>query len=499
MISPEKWLETYDHAGHFCPYYCYNNINDLHVHIGEALGMFPVGERWIDPVAIVEYLAKTYILADRTMVQNISRTPWMARPRGEGWDYAGVPEHGFHRMPAAEIARELKMRLLDEVINYLHGKKQIGILLSGGMDSRILAGIVKELQLRGEWNGQVTAFTWGVKGSRDVEYAQKIAGTFSWEWVHLELTPEVLYNNFFIAAEMGAEFAPHHLHAMQKVIDYKEELDVVLAATYGDSIGRGEFSGTHLIDCQPTLEGRSFYLIKLRDFWLVSSKVYKDVENKVVEDAYGYKNLLNVDNQKHNCVEIELMMHYLRRKLMPAMSYIGMHIPLYQIFTHPRVFGFMWSLDPQIRNDEIYSELLKILPGNLSSIPWARTGKTFGSNEGERDSSSKEHHKYGIWLRHDLHDFIESHVLSETILGLNIFNEKLLKNLVRIWPKAKTISTNKIDEILSWLTSLCIFIRKYNIRSPYGINMQEIKDTLGFLCGSITAWLYQEARERLRE
>ncbi len=275
MISPEEWLETYDHVGHFCPYYCYNNTNKLYICIGEALEMLPVEERRIDPVAIVEYLAKTYVLADRTMVQNINRTPWRARPTDEGWDYAALPEYGFCRISVEEIALNLKERLLDEAINYLNNKKQVGILLSGGMDSRILAGIVKELQLRGEWTGQVIAFTWGIKGSRDVEYAQKIAAMLSWEWVHLELTPEILYNNFFIAADMGAEFAPHHLHAMKKVVDYKNELDAVLAATYGDSIGRAEFSGVHLTKSKPVLEGRCFDLIKRRDLWLYAVRCIK--------------------------------------------------------------------------------------------------------------------------------------------------------------------------------------------------------------------------------
>ncbi len=36
------------------------------------------------------------------------------------------------------------------------------------MDSRMLAGVIRELQLRGDWSGQVIAFTWGVDGSRDV-------------------------------------------------------------------------------------------------------------------------------------------------------------------------------------------------------------------------------------------------------------------------------------------------------------------------------------------
>ena len=105
-------------------------------------------------------------------------------------------------------------------------------------------------------------------------------------------------------------------------------------------------------------------------------------------------------------------------------------------------------------------------------------------------------------MRRDLRDFIESHVLSETILDLKIFNEKLLNNLVKIWTKANTVSTNKIDEILSWLVTLCIFIRKYNIKSPYAKEKEiedKIDDKLGLLCGTIMAWLYQEVRERMRE
>lgn len=499
MISPKQWLETSDHVGHLCPYYRHGNTSELYTHIGADLGTLPAEEKRIDPVAILEYLTKSHILADRTMVQHICRTPWRAKPTHDGWDYAPIPQHGSCRIPAEEVARELRKRLLHETRGYVLDKKRIGILLSGGMDSRVLAGIVRDIQLRGEWNGQVIAFTWGVDGSRDVEYARRISDRFSWEWLHLRLTPETLYNNFFIAADMGAEFAPYHLHAMQRVVDYEGELDAVLAATYGDSIGRGEFSGTHLRNLRSILEGRSFRLIRRRDFWLVLSEVYGSVKHGVVKDVYEYRNLVKMDGQEHNLVEIELMMHYLRRKLMSAMSYVGIHIPLYQIFTHPRVFSFMWSLDPDVRTDDIYRELLGILPGNLHTIPWARTGKVFGSSAGDSDRYSKDHHQYGIWLRRDLRQFIESHVLSETVRSLNMFNERLLKSLLSIWSKARAKSVNKIDEILSWLTSFCIFVEKYRLLSPYDTDVRNVKDTLGYLCGAVTARLYQEATGALHE
>lgn len=500
MIFPNEWLKTYNHLGSFYPYYCLGQNNELYTSISSAIENIPLDERLIDPVAVAEFVTKSYVLADRTLVQNISRTPWLARPNGQGdWEYAELPKHGLRRMAADEIARELKSRLLNEAIGYLQGKSQVGILLSGGMDSRMLAGIIRELQLKGDWGGQVIAFTWGVDGSRDVKYAEQIARKFSWEWVHLKLDAEVLYNNFFIAADMGAEFAPHHLHAMSEVARYPG-LDAILAASYGDMVGRADFSGSHLLNLEPILQGRSYSFIKRRDFWLIRRKVFREVGEESVRDAYGYREFLGLDSQKHNYCEIEQYIHYARRKLQAAMSYIGMHVPLYQLFTAPEVFGFMWSFDPQIRNDSVYAELIQLLPGDLADIPWARTGMVFGVKAGDVDPAPKEHHQYGIWLRRDLRDFIQNKVLSDAIMNLGIFNEQTLVKLVKLWPHSNTITTNAIDEIVSWCATLAIFVEKYNVKSPYKFDEANVfDDFVGSVCGNLVAWFYQEAMERVRE
>ena len=348
------------------------------------------------------------------------------------------------------------------------------------------------MQLRGDWCGQVIAFTWGVDGSRDVKYAQQIAREYSWEWVHLKLDAEMLYNNFFIAADMGAEFAPHHLHAMPKVASY-QGLDAILAASYGDSVGRAEFSGSHLLDLKPILQGRPFSFIKRRDFWVVRRKNFLEVEEQMVRDAYGYRQSLGLNSGHHNYCEIEQEMHYMRRKLQAPMSYIGMHVPLYQLFTAPETFGFMWSLDPQIRNDSVYAELIELLLGNLAAIPWARTGLTFGVKAGDIDPAPKEYHEYGIWLRHDLCGFIRNKVLSDAIMNLGIFNEQTLVKLVKLWPQSNTITTNAIDEIVSWLAMLAIFVEKYNVKSPYKFDEANVfDDFVGSVCGNLVAWLYQK-------
>lgn len=123
MISPNEWLKTYNHLGSFYPYYCSGQNNELYTSISSATENIPLDERLIDPVAVVEFVTKSYVLADCTLVQNISRTPWLARPNGHSdWEYAELSQYGLRRMPADEIAWELKSRLLNEMIGYLQGK-----------------------------------------------------------------------------------------------------------------------------------------------------------------------------------------------------------------------------------------------------------------------------------------------------------------------------------------------------------------------------------------
>jgi len=85
-------------------------------------------------------------------------------------------------------------------------------------------------------------------------------------------------------------------------------------------------------------------------------------------------------------------------------------------------------------------------------------------------------------------------------MKLGVFNEQSLKKLLKLWPQSKTIITNKIDEVLSWLTVLAIFVKKYNIKSAYRFDeVNRVGDFVGSIYGSLTAWLYQEARERVRD
>lgn len=484
------WLTTWNHLGSHYPFHR-EGQDRFHMNIAAALDGMPGDRREIDPVAVVEILSKHYCWGDRTLVCGLRRSPWMSRPDGHGgWKQTGIPRHGRAKPSFNEGAARLKDALRHEALGYLAGRRSAGILLSGGLDSRIVAGTVRELQLSGEYAGKVVALTWGLEESRDVAYARDIARRYGWEWVHFPLGAEVLAENIEVAGTMGAEFSPLHLHALPHIRNL-DGVDVILAGSYGDGVGRAEFSGRRIGRLKP------FVPWTLNRFGLIKDAIVRTSRAQALQDAYGYRKHI-LRSSEHQYRELELEMHYMRRMLQACMTHVAERIPLFQLFTAPETFSLMWDLDPAIRDDGFYKALLPTLPGGIGSLPWARTGQPLGAMTVPADHGTKLYHAYGRWLRRDLCAMITRLVASDTIKGLNLFNERALDRFIKLWPKADTITSNCIDETVSWMASLAIFTERYGIRSvdPAPGNWH---DTVNALFKVGRAWTYRAVRERFRE
>jgi asparagine synthase (glutamine-hydrolysing) len=462
----------------------------FHLDIGSALEGIPIEQRKIDPVGIAEILSSGFLLGNRTLVQGVRRAPWMAALDMQGkWEFAALPQHGKQKLPMGAVVQKLKRALHREALSYVEGKRRVGILLSGGLDSRIVAGIIRELQLAHEFTGDIVALTWGLQESRDVIYAREIAQGYNWAWLHFPLGPEILLENIHIAGRLGAEFSPLHLHALPRVREI-EGLDAILAGSYGDSVGRAEFSGRHVLQLKPVVPRVLNYL------GLMPHKMVISVRSAVLHDAYEYRQRFPRE-EAWQYRELEQQMHYMRRKLQACMSYVAERIPLFQLFTSPECVSLMWSLDPSIRDNRYYEVLLPSLPGKVGSIPWARTGRPLGEPKGPTDKAPGLSHKYGVWLRRDLRTMITELAASDTIRELNLFNEQALNRLIRLWPRAQTTSTNRMDDIISWMASLAIFVKRYDIK-PINTLSPSWRDGVNALSGVARAWAYQTVRGKLR-
>ena len=192
-------FKNYNHLGFNNPYYFKKNGKFvLKFNMSSRLDEFN-SVREIDPVAIIEIMHKTYVLGDRTMIKGVSKTPWLAKPNkmNSDWVFSNIANHGQLNFSEEEISHTLFEKLCSELQLYIGKQTQVGILLSGGMDSRMVAGaldylIKKRKLLPGI---KITALTWGNNNSRDVIYAKEIARRLDWKWKHYTVTAKDLLNN----------------------------------------------------------------------------------------------------------------------------------------------------------------------------------------------------------------------------------------------------------------------------------------------------------------
>ena len=451
-------FENNNHLGSFNPFYVENDNKKIFFSEFETADKIIDAKFELDSLSIIEILNKFYMFGDRTIFKRVKRSPWMAKfnHNESDWVYETLPQHNVNKLVNAEKAADQLFELLcNELQSYINDKKKVGILLSGGMDSRMVAGTVKYLIDENIVSlTEVTAFTWGNKNSRDAVYSKRIAELFEWKWKHYTVNPEHLWNNFKIAGERGCEYSGLHLHAIPQLVD-DLDIDVMLAGSYGDSVGRAEYSGSHVTKLSPIHEkmNNSSYLMK--------SYYYKQIKEKWRDDIKLYDDLFP-NKMAYQQREVERQAHYMRRMLNPCMELINEKVTMHQVFTDPNVFGFMWGLNPKLRNDHIYVHLLKKMNSELSNIPWARTGLKYPKKTGKPDKYEKNHHSYSKYVQNNLIERIENRLVNHVALKQNIINPHAVNSLINLIKKNKNFNFDYLEN-LTWLISFTYLLDKYEV------------------------------------
>lgn len=401
-------------VGGFCPYW---TMVDGQVNVAdtaeEIILSLPGDKRVIDPVAFLELLQFNYILGNRTLVQGVQRMPWRAVLTGNGVveRRPPIPHNNRYASPqkAAQTLREL---LEEELYNITQNRKRVFLLLTGGLDSRVVAGVLKRLEP--QLHARIECVTWGQPESRDVVYASRIAAWYDWEHHHLPYDHELTWSNIIRGAIWGgAEVAGLHLHGEEWFKSIQPE-DLVVAASFGDSVGRAEFGSVHLKNLSRVplrSKHRLLHPSLVGDLITLAEKDRETAWEGVEETGPGWVRL-----------ELDMQENYMRRMICHAMDYIRQFCSLHQAFTSYKVVSYMWSLSLDCRTDNIYYQLLKELDSKLYSLPYARTGIAPDGSTEHDPKLSKEYHEWGKWLRNELRSRLEPLVFSSGLHKLGLFH-----------------------------------------------------------------------------
>ncbi len=425
----------------------------------QAVEQIPEERRTLDPVSVMAIMSFQHLAVDRTMVQGLQRVPWLGEVDGRGEvRYASAPPHGSRRASTETIADGLSVRLREELRGHCDGHDRVYVLLSGGMDSRVLSAALKSLQDAGEIDAEIEAVTWGTEGCRDVHYARRICDHLGWNWNYAPLTSSTYRDAFERGAiRLGAEIDPKHLHRMDWFEENAPQNSMVLAASYGDMVGRAEFSHHH-ITALPPLEARDRNRLILPSVRrLAAEKLREDLQS--IRGRYGCRSELG-------WLEIGRHVSYTRRHLCNTLCIINQSRKIEQAFVSPEVFGYMWQFAPECRNDEVYAHLLRQLDPKLLDVAWARTGGRYDSGEGG-DELDVDFHRYGYWLRTELADQLGEWLFGDdTIADLEVFDLDQLRWMYDDWRRERPEDNTLLCTQLSWIATLAIFAREFSIGPP---------------------------------
>jgi len=395
-----------------------------HATYGNALAQ-SAPELTLDGAAVLSLLSFNFVCGDRTLLHEIRRRPWLSSIGPKGLPVlSSIPEHDLHWQSYERIAEELGRLLCDEAFRVCRGRREIYVLLSGGIDSRIVAATLSRLVDDGRLPNKPVALTWGLPDSRDYQYGRETARILGLEWVHADLGPEHLRQNLPDTAELlGALVSPIHLHRMTWFRTLPRDA-LVLAGNYGDMVGRAEFSGRRLLELRPLVPTNPFGLLR-REILEAAADGLRSELNALHARSPGKPTYVLCEHEMHG--------HYTRSLIAHAMSVIDHFCSVYQMFTDPRVYSYMWSLHPSLRADEVYAVLIRRLHPNLARLPWARTNRALrGRTVGARAGLRREFHDYAGWISGPLYEEFVRRVDPDWCAGTGLFDADRVRDLSRL-------------------------------------------------------------------
>lgn len=414
----------------------------------------------LDIGSVLNKISLPFMVANDTLLAEVK----VRHESNKDFFWESFPQHGSLRPDdEKDYAKTIYEAMEQELYEQVSECSRVLLLLSGGMDSRIVAGILRNIQLTKNGNLCVVAATWGDENSRDVVYAKEIAGLFDWEILHFKLDAALLKRNIEFIGQGIPEYSALHLHAMLCIRDIAMDFDLILAGSYGDSVCRGEYSGIHASRLQDITD------INIDPFRVLDKKLrdkYKDFLKQRNKQFFKQDKSASLVRNR----ELQQEFFYMRRMLNSAMAVMEDGSRLYQAFTNPIVYGLFWSLDVSIRDDRWYYLILNHLPQELNEIPWARTNKIFYTNRISRFSNDRlksSYHNYSDLLRGELRNFIKDKVFGSEISNLGLFDMRSLKRLHCAWLRQSSSSNSRLDELFCWLASLAIFLEKNEIYNEY--------------------------------
>lgn len=237
----------------------------------------PGADLSVDPVGLSAYLTYRYVVAPNTFFLNIRRVEagtYVKISRGSAttWRYWDLPlNENAINMPEDEAAERLAALLRASVAQQQMSDVPIGLLLSGGLDSSVIASLCADIGV------SMTSFSIGFPELNEFAYAEEVAARFGMPHVAVETTPLEIAKRFerVVAAmdEPIADPACFPLHILCESI--KQKVTVVLSGEGSDEMFAGYPQYAYTSQAQVADSGELFQRFMTLSWYFTGGKPLK--------------------------------------------------------------------------------------------------------------------------------------------------------------------------------------------------------------------------------
>ena len=449
----------------------------------KAILLHPEVNRAINDRAIIDFIRTMHLWGDETFFTDIQLLPYASILEfgrdyfdiRRYWEYMFVEDYGEQNVE--EYRDKLHGLLKQAVTRAVADCKNIGVTLSGGLDTRIIAAYIPR-------DRGITAFSFGEPRSYDIRYAKKMNDILGFEHHIIPLTSDCItkYGERVIYALDGTLYLLVGQEMLFEELEREKEIELKVVGSCSSTLFGG-FLDHKLVDGTYSEE-------ELFEYLLDTHSIFKDEELKDLLAADYYEEVKDLLRKsfKESFVRAKEL-HHLPANVIDYINFtergrrwLSISAPLLSrlntetvnIYDYDLV-DFMLTMPPELRLERrLCVAVLKYYYPELARITLQTTGCTLYGGEfrraavvgfrfgyiklkkmvevvtsGKRSINYPEQPgNYGHYLR-EQRGFVERILLDERTFSRGIFNPEQIKNIVRSHMSGRADNTSKIAVLIS--------------------------------------------------
>jgi asparagine synthase (glutamine-hydrolysing) len=418
--------------------------------------------RTVDRVAIAQAFTFDHILDDRTWLTNVHLMPpasilvyqennlvirsYWTMKYAESYPLQSEEDYyeGFLHSLRRAVKRQTRSCL------------PAGMMLSGGLDSRMLAAVIRD----GPLVEPLSTFTWGIPGCDDARYAKDVAREIGADYHFFELKPDYLLSHAVKGVRLTNGSNCVHYHALASVSQATQFAKVIFKGVMGDAMMGTALTRHFWADYDSETKAnvhfqthydRGVLLFTPQEQELLFTAPFQQQINGAVMDAYRAGMLASQSSQL-----ADQRIYFDLRQRIPRMTWNGVELVRSQAvvrtpYSDNDVVEFALRLPPGFRFERyLVKRVLTEKYVELAQIPYTETGLPLRpcardvlirsqrllawhlNRYGLRatpDIPKRPYANYALWFRTTLREWVRDILLHKRALDRGYFNPAQVQRL----------------------------------------------------------------------